>query len=424
MLPDTETNRIARRIRRSFSQKNLDIRREGPLGDLLAEALTVPRERGYQLTHAFHPYPGRFHPRLPRLVLAGAARAGETVLDPFMGGGTVLVEAILLGLHAIGNDLNPVAALVARERTRPRMAEQARRITAEAERIAALVESLRREKRPPRVHRPHLERLAPHYAPHLLAEMLQTIRLIDAVRDASLRESLRGVFSSLAVKFSNRRSDSSDEPGPAHYPKGAVSRFLVQKTRELAEAQWALAERLPRPHPRVRLLREDARLLPSLGWGEADHVLTSPPYPGTYDYHEHHRLRMDWLDLGGEDFLARELGPRREAQGARPPSGWASGMQDVLGTLARVLRPQGNLFVVIADWHDRGHGIDGAGQTIRLAAHKGWLCRSRASVQREVFHRAERAAFAKRGKWEHLLHFRRDQEGIGRPSAGYPASSR
>jgi DNA modification methylase len=399
---------MAQKQRRSFSQKNLAVRHEGALGERLAEALAVPRESGYQLTHAFHPYPGRFHPRLPRLVLGEVARAGETLLDPFMGGGTALVEANLLGLHAVGNDLNPVAVLVARERTRPRTAEQARRVIGEAERIAALVEALRREARPPRVVRPHLERLAPEYAPHLFAEMLQTIRLIDALKESPLRETLRAVFSSLAVKFSNRRSDSSEEPiAPAsapRYPKGAVSRFLVAKTRELAEAQMELARRLPRPHPSVRLLEEDARLLPSLGWGEVEHILTSPPYPGTYDYVAHHHLRMDWLDLPEETFAARELGPRREGE----PSGWAAGMQEVLSTLARVLKPGGNLFVVIADWHDRGHGIDGAGQTIRLAAHKGWQLDSRASVQREVFHHAERAAFAKRGKWEHLLHFRRD----------------
>src|SRR3972149_3965760 len=147
--------RMAQKLRRSFSQKNLDVQHKGALGERLAEALTVPRESGYHLTHAFHPYPGRFHPRPPRLVLAEVALAGETLLDPFMGGGTALVEANLLGLHAVGNDLNPVAALVARERTRPRTAQQARRGIGEAEGVAALVEAVRREARPPRGVRPH-----------------------------------------------------------------------------------------------------------------------------------------------------------------------------------------------------------------------------------------------------------------------------
>jgi hypothetical protein len=395
---------MAARARRSFSQKNLATRHEGELGPLLAQALEVPGESGYRGTHVFHPYPGRFHPHLPRLILTQTAKKGQTLLDPFMGGGTALVEANLAGLHAIGNDLNPVASLVARERTQPRTPDQAGKVLAEAERIAAVVESLKKEKRPPRVQRPHLARLAPEYPPHLFAEMLQLIRLIDVLPAGDTRESLRAVFSSLATKYSNRRSDSSDEPKSAHFPKGAVSRFFVSKTRELLEAQLDFGRGLPSPRPKVRLIEEDARLLPSLGWGEADCAITSPPYPGTYDYHEHHQLRMDWLDLPGERFRELELGPRREGSAG----GWSAGMTGVLVALARVLKPDGNLFVVIADWAAEGHGVDGAGQTIRIASRQGWHCRAQASVQREAFHKEERTAFAKRGKWEHLLHFRRD----------------
>ena len=35
--------------------------------------------------------------------------AGKVVLDPFMGGGTTVVEALRLGCRVIGIDLNPVA---------------------------------------------------------------------------------------------------------------------------------------------------------------------------------------------------------------------------------------------------------------------------------------------------------------------------
>ena len=395
------------RRRRSLSQQNLANECEGALGTLLADALTIPRESAYRLTHGFHPYPGRFHPRLARTVLEELGGSpennrGRTVLDPFMGGGTTLVEGNLLGLDVVGNDLNPVAGLVARERTRPRTADQARRLVGEAERIAALVEALRREKHPPRVRRPGLPRLAPHYAPHLFAELVQCIRLIDDLRAGTARETLRAVFSALAVKFSNRRSDSSEETEPPRYPKGAVIRFLVSKCRELAEAQVTLGERLPRPRPGVTLLEEDARLLPSLGWGAVDLILTSPPYPGTYDYHEHHRLRMDWLELDGQAFFDGETGPRR-GEGVS----WSAAMRDAMVAFARVMKREGHLFVVIADWLDRRHAVDGAAITLRIAKSKGWRCESRASVQRAVHNRAERTAFAKRGKWEHLLHFRR-----------------
>ena len=87
------------RRRRAFSQQNLALETEGALGSLLGEALQTPEAEGYILTHAFHTYPGRFHYLLPRTVLAGITRPGDRVFDPFMGGGTTLVEALQQGLQ-------------------------------------------------------------------------------------------------------------------------------------------------------------------------------------------------------------------------------------------------------------------------------------------------------------------------------------
>ncbi|MCZ6533365.1 MAG: hypothetical protein O7A08_10420, partial [SAR324 cluster bacterium] len=287
---------MATKARRSFSQQNLEFRHSGELGEQLAEALRVPAHGGYVLTHRFHPYPGRFHPHLPRRLLKDHEGTDIRVFDPFMGGGTALVEAMLLGLPTEGNDLNPVASLVARDRTQPRSSEQAERIKGEAGRIAAQVEALRREKNPPRVRQRNLERLAPHYQQHLLAELLQWLRLVNALPQIPARETLRAVFSSGVVKYSNRLSDSVGERDPPRYPKGAVTRFFVAKCDELLEAQVTLGRRLAAP-AQVRLHQEDSMLLPSLGCGLFYIIITSPPYPGTYYYFEQHRLRMDWLEL-------------------------------------------------------------------------------------------------------------------------------
>ncbi|MCZ6843332.1 MAG: hypothetical protein O7G32_10945 [SAR324 cluster bacterium] len=393
---------MATKARRSFSQQNLEFRHSGELGEQLAEALRVPAHGGYVLTHRFHPYPGRFHPHLPRRLLKDHEGTEIRVFDPFMGGGTALVEAMLLGLPTEGNDLNPVASLVARERTQPRSSEQAERIKGEAGRIAAQVEALRREKNPPRVRQRNLERLAPHYQQHLLAELLQWLRLVNALPQIPARETLRAVFSSGVVKYSNRLSDSVGERDPPRYPKGAVTRFFVAKCDELLEAQVTLGRRLIAP-AQVRLHQEDSLLLPSLGWGLFDIIITSPPYPGTYDYYEQHRLRMDWLELESESFQSGELGARRETRQRR----WSHGMKDVMTSLYRVLRPGGSLFLVLGDWVEGDHGVDAATALRRIAKAVGWREGASASARRGTHSRKEQKAFSKKGKWEHLIEFRR-----------------
>lgn len=70
-------------------------------------------------THNFYRYPARFSPLFVREVIRHFSKPGDVVLDPFMGGGTAIVEAIALGRRAIGVDLNTLAHFVATVKTTP-----------------------------------------------------------------------------------------------------------------------------------------------------------------------------------------------------------------------------------------------------------------------------------------------------------------
>lgn len=65
-------------------------------------------KRGDWATHNAK-YRGNWSPYIPRNLLLRYSAAGDTILDPFAGGGTTLVEAKLLQRHAIGLDINPHA---------------------------------------------------------------------------------------------------------------------------------------------------------------------------------------------------------------------------------------------------------------------------------------------------------------------------
>lgn len=69
------------------------------------------------LTHNFYRYPARFSPDFVRSVIQEFTGVGDVVYDPFMGGGTTLVEAASLGRHSIGTDISSLATFVARVKT-------------------------------------------------------------------------------------------------------------------------------------------------------------------------------------------------------------------------------------------------------------------------------------------------------------------
>lgn len=68
-------------------------------------------------THNFYRYPARFSPKFVRAAITALSEPGDLILDPFMGGGTTLVEALALGRHAIGTDISSLAAFVAQAKT-------------------------------------------------------------------------------------------------------------------------------------------------------------------------------------------------------------------------------------------------------------------------------------------------------------------
>ncbi|MCR9096303.1 MAG: DNA methyltransferase [bacterium] len=70
-------------------------------------------------THNFYHYPARFHPEVAREVISTFSRRGSWILDPFMGGGTSVVEGLALGRRVVGVDINSLAHFVADVRTRP-----------------------------------------------------------------------------------------------------------------------------------------------------------------------------------------------------------------------------------------------------------------------------------------------------------------
>lgn len=77
----------------------------------------VQRKESKYLTHGIHEYKGKFYPQLCKSLLNLAnIKPGSTVLDPFLGSGTTILESYLSGYRAYGCDMNPLAVRIARSK--------------------------------------------------------------------------------------------------------------------------------------------------------------------------------------------------------------------------------------------------------------------------------------------------------------------
>lgn len=70
------------------------------------------------LTHWYYPYKAKFHPQMIKAILNFMGlEKGQTVLDPFCGSGTTLIEAKTIGVSAIGTDVDPLCILMSKVKT-------------------------------------------------------------------------------------------------------------------------------------------------------------------------------------------------------------------------------------------------------------------------------------------------------------------
>lgn len=340
------------------------IRQKGDpeLSAVLAEAISYSGKVD-RATHRFHTYPAGMHPDCARRLIE--LFPGK-VHDPFCGGGTVLVEGILAGRAVSGSDLSPVAELVAHARTAPKtlatpLRSASRKIAAQAQ--------LRIDVEVP-------EGVEQWYEPHVAQEIGRIVKEI-AEYEPEVQPLLKAVLSSILVKSSFRESDTSNRRVPNHRPPGTTATLFHKKARELGRA----LESLPESYS-AEIRYGDARMLAPK---EVDWIITSPPYPGVYDYLPMQQLRYLWLDLQTTDRMHREIGARRSfrAQGrGEALKEWRVDTTAWIHKQASGLNPGGHMAIVVGDGLVGGKLVDALFPTTEAMQAAGIEVIARASADR------------------------------------------
>lgn len=375
------------------------------LGRLLVAALEVDPDESavMQHVHGFHTYPARMHPDTAARLVAGLSHTNEAVLDPFMGSATVLVEAKLQGRRALGIDANPLAVALAQLKLFGIDPNKHELFIGAADAICDHAEMRRCAKAGPSRRYSPQQREA--FDPHVLLELDGLSQGIEQVSPPELVSAYLLVLSSLIVKVSRRRSDTSGTETQRRLASGFVIRFFAKKARELLGRLEEYVRRLPPRCPAAKIELGDARRLP-LPDSAVSTIITSPPYPGVYDYVEHHRLRMEWLKLDVRHLERHEIGAHRHfarRSDANAEAEWAAQLGACLDEMARVLVSRGTAAILIADSAVAGRAWYADQALKQLAPLHGFEVVGGASQRRGHFHAPTQAAFNQVVRREHLI---------------------
>src|SRR5262249_16363059 len=103
----------------------------GSIGDgedtvpVFANEFWTSKQRAASSVHEIS-YRACFKPQLPRFFIERLTANDDLIYDPFLGRGTTMIEAALLGRHVAGCDINPLSSILTAPRLRPPTVPQVR----------------------------------------------------------------------------------------------------------------------------------------------------------------------------------------------------------------------------------------------------------------------------------------------------------
>lgn len=278
-------------------------------------------------------YRACFKGQLPRFFIERTTATDDIVYDPFMGRGTTLLEAALLGRIPYGTDINPLSKIL----LKPRL---------ELPNFQDLVDSIDGLFYPDN-SRELPKELLHFYHPDTLSELLSlrahlsnskaSNRWIKMVATNRLTGHSNGFFSvytlppNQAVSVQSQIQINLKRNQKPDYRD--TKSIILKKTRSLlrnvTENEKQTIRRVGR---HSKLLTQSCCSTPEIDSNSVQLVVTSPPFLDIVNYNKDNWLRCWFNKIDAEKVPIWKI---------RKPEDWANKMQKVFVELHRILKPNG-----------------------------------------------------------------------------------
>lgn len=294
---------------------------------------------GQRQAHSLHEisYRACFKAQLPHFFISRLTNPGDTVYDPFMGRGTTLLEACLLGRKPIGNDINPLSLALLEPRLAPPTLEEI------SNRLDGIDLTIAQEEFPGLEVFFHPDTLKQIIAlkEYLLkrsnsGELDRIDRWIRMVAINRLTGHSTGFFSvyslppNQAVSIeSQRKINQTRNQAPA--PKSIAPRILRKSASLLKDWRGMRTEHKGLDLESI-LTTQHANHAVGIPSNTAQLAVTSPPFLDVVDYQTDNWLRCWFLGIDSATIDIAQL---------KDSTAWQAMMTDVLHDLKRVLKPGG-----------------------------------------------------------------------------------
>ena len=283
-------------------------------------------------------YRACFKPQLPRFFIERLTSPGDAVYDPFLGRGTTVIEAALLGRVPVGTDINPLSEILVAPRLDPPP------LAAVSERLKELPLENKCDTWDDLLafYHPNTLRQITNLRKYLLRKgedgSLDAIdRWIRMVATNRLTGHSPGFFSvytlppNQAVTVERQRGINENRQQTP--PERDVRVSILKKSRSLlSKLEEEDAERLREPSREASLITGSSDNTSGIESDSISLVVTSPPFLDVVDY-----LTDNWLRCWFNGIDAQTV----HVWHFKKPQEWQAAMTMVFVELIRVLKPGG-----------------------------------------------------------------------------------
>ncbi|WP_207632698.1 DNA methyltransferase [Foetidibacter luteolus] len=323
-----------------------------------------------QWTHGYHRYPAKFLPNLVKKLIEEYTHPDETIADLFAGCGTTLVEAKVHGRVSVGVDINPVAELITKAKTKP--IEPILLANKFKDLESRLLSFNPAKSKKLSLH----ERIDYWFFPEHKYKIAFLYERILRLHNEDLRTFFLVALSNV-LKNCSKWLQSSTKPqiDPRKKPIDPFIAFrrqakqMIKKNREFYEALQK--ENFIDTSCEIRL--EDARNT-TIESDSIGSIITSPPYVTSYEYADIHQLTGFWFeyiaDLVGfrknfigtfyslkqetdsVSFIGQEIINQllvKDKRTAKEVANYFNDMHAVTQEMHRILKPGGHTCLVIGN---------------------------------------------------------------------------